>query len=443
MISLRKVLPLACLSLALVAVADDSAVLRAMFEGYYADPPEYSTMWYWADWYVDNSWTGETHGTTAAPFTNIQDAITMAGASNFAANTINVRDTGVPYEGALMFRNMNALRLRGYEGRPVIRYSGAAGAHTIMSGTNYNLASPYACMPPAQVGLENLRVENFTSAPGEWYGADLQTWVTWEYKYTNVPEQLRYGVTNVIFDGGGANSGVRLRDLDQGHMVPGGIPYANFHTSLVQGCVFERCATGVRIMSMQCARVACNQFISNGVGVTAFDTTNIVYKRLYDTIEVGYNVFAWCGADGIRGGVYSNLVYYNNTLYACGGTGVVYDAGALDSYGNAALYNTIMCGNGAAWTARDSETNLLAAHFNLLHDNAGVTGWEWFGDNVLTGDPAFVTLDAGDADFLRPLAGGPADVPGFNGAPFIGALAPVPEPACALALLACLLRKRQ
>lgn len=424
-------------------VVSDAAVVQAMLSGYYLMSDAYTSMWYWADWYVDNTWTGETVGTLAAPFTNIQAAITMAGASNFAANTINVRDTGIPYEGALVFRNMNALRLRGYGGRPVIRYSGAAGAHTIMSGTNYNLASPYACMPPAQVGLENLRIENFTTATGEWYCADVQTWVTWEYKYTGMPERLRYGITNVIFDGGGVNSGVRLRDLDQGHMVPWGIPYNNFHTSLVQGCVFERCKTGVRIMSMQCARVAYNWFISNGVGVTAVETTNGPYKRAYDTIQVGYNVFAWCGGDGIRGGVYSNLVYYNNTFYGCGGTGTVFDAGLLESYGGAGLYNNIMVGNSAAWTAREADTNLLAAAFNVYWGNAGATGWEMFGSNIITADPAFVSVNLADAEFLRPQADGPADVLGFGGAAFLGALAPVPEPAVAgvLAVLWCFYRR--
>ncbi|MCX7848497.1 MAG: hypothetical protein N2595_10780 [bacterium] len=43
----------------------------------------------------------------------------------------------------------------------------------------------------------------------------------------------------------------------------------------------------------------------------------------YDPIQVGYTEFAWCGSHGVRGGVYSNLVYYNKTLYGCGGTGTV------------------------------------------------------------------------------------------------------------------------
>lgn len=424
--------------------AEELALLRTEMEhGYYATDA-YSSMWYWADWYVDNTWTGEALGTAEAPFTNIQAALAMAGASNFAANTINVRATGVPYEGPLVFRNMNALRLRGYGGRPVIRYTGATGAHTIMSGTNYNLASPYACMPPAQVGLENLRIENYTTATGEWYCADVQTWVTWEYKYTGMPERLRYGITNVIFDGGGLNGGVRLRDLDQGHMVPWGIPYQNFHTSLIQGCVFERCRTGVRIMSMQCARVAYNWFISNGIGVTAVETTNMLYKRAYDTIHVGYNVFAWCERDGIRGGIYSNVVYYNNTFYQCGGTGTVFDAGTMASYGNAALWNNIFYANGAAWVAREADTNLLSAAHNLYWDNAGQTGWEEFGMFAITADPAFVAVDLADAEFLSPLAGGPADVPGAGGAAFLGARAPVPEPmlsVCGLLML-FLLHKR-
>ena len=430
---MKKLLLLVVLGAACVRaqIAETQAIMHDMLEGYYAMADAYTSMWYWADWYVDNTWTGETIGTVDAPFTNIQAAITMAGASNFAANTINVRDTGIPYEGALVFRNMNALRLRGYGGRPVIRYSGTAGAHTIMSGTNYNLASPYACMPPAQVGLENLRIENLSPATGDWYCADVQTWVTWEYKYTGMPERLRYGITNVIFDGGGLHGGVRLRDLDQGHMVPWGIPYANFHTSLVQGCVFERCTTGVRIMSMQCARVAFNWFISNGVGVTAVESTNGPYKRAYDTIEVGYNVFAWCREDGLRGGVYSNLVYYNNTFYGCGGTGVVFDAGSMASYGNAGLYNNILAVNGAAWTAQAADTNLLAAAFNVYWGNGGVTGWEGFGGNAVTADPAFVSVNMADADFLRPLAGGPADVPGYGGAAFLGARAPIPEPVMA------------
>ncbi|MCX7846645.1 MAG: hypothetical protein N2595_01225 [bacterium] len=420
------------------ALSPDLLALReSMLAGYYAASP-YSSMWYWADWYVDNTWTGETLGTLDAPFTNIQTAIVMAGASNFAANTINVRDTGIPYEGPLVFRNMNALRLRGYGGRPTIRYSGAVGAHTIMSGTNYNLASAYACMPPAQVGLENLRIENHTTASGEWYCADVQTWVTWEYKYTGMPERLRYGITNVIFDGAGRNSGVRLRDLDQGHMVPWGIPYANFHTSLVQGCVFARCKTGVRIMSMQCARVAYNWFISNDLGVTAVEMTNGPYKRAYDTIHVGYNVFAWCAQDGIRGGIYSNLVYYNNTFFACGGTGTLFNAGAFASYGKAGLYNNIFYANGAAWVADPADTNLLAAGHNMYWANAATTGWEAFGTPAYFTNPLFVSVDYGDPTlFLCPELNGPADVPGFGGATFLGARAPIPEPAAAV--VACLL----
>ncbi len=397
----------------------------------------------WQEWYVDNSWTGETHGTLEAPFTNIQATIDFVVSTSgmWSADTILVKDTGVPYEGALMFPNMNAMRLMGYDGCPVIKYSGAEGASTIMSGTNY-LNPNFACMPPAQVGLENLRIENLTTAPGDWYCADIQTWVSWEPDRT--PDQYRFGVSNCVFYGGGVNSGVKLRDLDQRHM-PSMFP-PGIHTSLVQNCTFTECGTGVKVMSMQSAKILNNWFVSNGVGVTAVETTNAVYLRTYSNIVVCFNVFAWGGKDVIEGGIYPRLFYYNNTFYENAGTGVLFNAGVQELPGTGQLHNNLFYGNLAAWVANAGDTNRLIANNNLYYTNAIATGWESFGTSNVFDDPLLV-LDSADEYFLyldpsSPAADRPA---GYGGATFIGALPPIPEAfsmgavlfACALALRRC------
>lgn len=397
----------------------------------------------WQEWYVDNSWTGAVDGSITAPFTNIQEAIDFVVTSNgaFCADTLLVKDTGRPYYGPIIFPNMNALRLKGWNGRPVITLTGAVSATTIMSGTNY-FNPIYACMPPAQVGLENLRIENQSTVIGDYFCVDVQTWVSWE---NPDPSQHRYGISNVVFNGNGIHGGIRLRDLDQGHMVPWGIPYNNFHTSLVQACHIEECRTGVEVMPMQCAILRGNWFVSNTTGIAMNQTTNWPYLRLYDSVYSLYNIFAWCDNNGIAGGVYSNLVYQNNTFYDCGTTGLLFSAGQMAPYGNAQLYNNIFYANGAGWHALVSMTNMIDAAWNLYYTNAVQTGWEAFGFSNIYENP-LLTIAPTDEWFLHPEDGSPAaHVAAMNGATFIGALPPIPEPFLgiipALFAMLCVLRR--
>lgn len=395
----------------------------------------------WDGYYVDNTWTGATHGTMAEPFTNIQAAINFANATNgaFGANTINVKDTGAEYPGPLMFPNINAMRLKGWGGTPTIAYRGSGPHSTIMSGTNY--ASPlYACMPPSQVGLEDLVIINETTAPGDWYCADIQAWVSWEPGLTNTPERYRFGVTNCVFNGAGRNGGVRLRDLDQGHMVPWGIPYANYHTSLVQQCRFDDCRTGVMLMPLQCARIADNTFTSNGVAITALQTNFWPYIRPYTNVVIAFNIFHATAGDAIKADNFDQLLVQNNTFYQNGGTGVNVNAAALGYHGTAGLHNNLLYENYAGFSADAADTNALIANNNLLYTNAVADPWDSFGTSNVYADPQFVSTDPLDPLFLAPLAGGPADNrPGHGGVNFIGAKAPVPEPAAALLMLCCMM----
>ena len=55
----------------------------------------------WIDWYVDNTFEGDSQGTEEAPFKTIQEAVAASVASNatFSADTIWIKGTGKPYYG--------------------------------------------------------------------------------------------------------------------------------------------------------------------------------------------------------------------------------------------------------------------------------------------------------------------------------------------------------
>ena len=313
----------------------------------------------------------------------------------FGANTLYVKDTGVEYAGPLTFPNINAMRLKGWSGRPTIAYRGSGPYSTIMSGTNYG--SPvYACLPPAQVGLEDLKIVNETTAQGDWYCADIQPWVSWEAGLTNTPERYRFGVTNCVFNGAGRNGGVMLRDLDQRHMVPWGIPYFNYHTSLVQRCQFDNCRIGVKAMPLQFARIADNVFTSNGVAVTAVQTNFWPYIRPYTNLFIAFNIFHASAGDAIKADNFDQLFVQNNTFYQNGGTGVNVNAASLGYSGTAELHNNLLYENYAGFSADAADTNALVANNNLFYTNAVADPWDSFGTSNVYADPQFVSTTPAD-----------------------------------------------
>ncbi len=425
-----------------LAVGVNAAVLRpqffaheASYRAWYEDAILAST---WSNLWVDNSWTGAVVGSEAAPFTNIQAAIDFADVTmgSWSAVSIIIRTTGTDYEGQVRVPNAQALRLVGTNGRPVLVYSGAAPLNTIQSGTNYFNG---AGMPPAQVGLENLRIENRATATAELYCAAMHTWHSVEPAVTNPPASPRYGVHDCIFDGNGNKGGVLLYDLKQHGAIE---PY---NSNLVWNCRFENCTAGVTLLAGKEAHIFSNWFISNGVAVVAVADTNSVYQRAYRDIFVYHNVMAWCADAGCRGGVYPNLVYYNNTFYECGGTDVYCNAGVLGPEGPAGLYNNIFYNGIAAWVADMATTNMLVVSNNLYYAMAYATGWESFGGGVMTNPPDFASQTPGDPAFLYLSDSSPAaHLAGlYGGATYLGALPPVPEPgaACALVLLAVMVAR--
>jgi hypothetical protein len=381
----------------------------------------------WSNLWVDNSWTGAVVGSEAAPFTNIQAAVDYADATFGAWSSVSIiiRNTGTNYEGQVRVPNAQALRLVGTNGMPVIVYSGSAPLNTIQSGTNYFYG---AGMPPAQVGLENLRVENRSSATGELYCAAIHTWHSVEPAVTNPPARPRYGVHDCIFDGAGSKGGVLLYDLKQHPSIEG------YNSNLVWRCRFENCTVGVMLLAGKETHIFENWFVSNGVAVVAVADTNSVYQRAYRDMFVYHNVMAWCADAGCRGGVYPNLVYYNNTFYECGGTDVYFNAGVLGLEGPAALHNNIFYNGIAAWVANAAATNLLVVSNNLYYALVVATGWETFGGGALTNPPGFASQTPGDPDFLCLSENSPAahKTGLYGGATYIGALPPVPEPGVLL-----------
>ena len=395
------------------------------------------------DWFVDNTWTGATLGTMAAPFTDIQSAVDFAVATNgvFNGDTINVVASGQDYYGPVVFPNINAMRLKGTNGYPVITITGQVAASTISSGDNYFNPS-FACFPPSQVGLEQLVIRNQSIATGAWYCADVQAWVSWEAGLTNssgerLTERERYGIVDCYFDGGGTHGGLRLRDLDQRHRAD----LDSVHTSLVSQCTFENCSVAVELSSQVKARVYDNWFFSNAWALAATEGTNSIYQRAYSNIVFCFNVVTWCSGDAFNSDIYPLLLIYNNSFYAGAGTACVLNATSFGYGGVAQLQNNIFYENGAAWLAAAGDTNALIVSNNLYYANTGATGWEMFGGGAVTLDPAFASLDSGNADFLRPLEFSPAaNLSGlFGGVDYLGARAPIPEPVgvlCVAALLA-------
>jgi hypothetical protein len=399
------------------------------------------------DWFVDNTWTGATLGTINAPFTAIQAAVDFAVATNgvFNADTINVKATGQDYYGPIVIPNINAMRLKGTNGYPVITLTGAVAASTISSGNNY-FSPSLACFPPSQVGLEHLSIRNESTATGSWFCADVQVWVSWEAGLTNssggrLTERERFGILDCFFDGSNQHGGIRLRDLDQRHRLD----LDSVHTSLVSQCTFENCSVGIQLSSQVKARICDNWFFSNAVAITAVEGTNAVYQRAYSNIVVCFNVVAWCTGDALESDIYPLLLAYNNTFYGNGGTGCVLDAAGYGYGGAAQLQNNIFMDNAATWFADSSDTNALIVSNNLYFANTFATGWELFGGGAVTDDPAFACTDLGCVDFLRPLEFSPAaNLTGlFGGVDYLGARSPVPEPAVLLSLAAALLVRRR
>jgi len=413
----------------------------------FANEQDYA-VWYaqarlaatWSNLWVNNAWTGAVAGTEAAPFTNIQAAVDFADATFGAWSSVSiiVSDTGTNYEGQVRVPNGQALRLVGTNGMPMIVYSGSAPLNTIQSDTNYFYG---AGMPPAQVGLENLRVENHSSAPGELYCAAIQAWHSVEPAVTNPPASPRFGVHDCLFNGRGDKGGVLLYDLKQHASIEG------YNSNLIWNCRFENCTAGVTLLAGKEAHVFGNWFISNGAAVVAVADTNSVYQRAYRDIFVDHNVMAWCADAGCRGGVYPNLVYYNNTFYECGGTNVSFNAGVLGPDGPAELHNNIFYNGGAAWIADLATTNLLVVSNNLYNAMAAVTGWESFGGGAMTNPPDFASQTPGDPEFLYLSETSPAahKTGLYGGATYLGALPAVPEPGtvCVIMLLAGMLQRRQ
>jgi len=393
----------------------------------------------WSNLYVNNAWTGPTLGTAAAPFTNIQAAVNYADDSfgPWSSVSIIIADTGTNYEGQVLIPNAQALRLVGTNGRPAIVYHGAAPLNTIQSDTNYFYPPD---MPPAQVGLENLRIENHASAPGELYCAAIQTWHSVEPAVTNPPAAPRLGVHDCIFDGRGDKGGVLLYDLKQHPDIEA------YNSNLVWNCRFERCTIGVKLWAGKEAHIFGNWFVSNGVAIVAVADTNSVYQRAYRDIYVDHNIMAWCADAGCRGGVYPNLVYYNNTFYECGGTNVCFNAGVLGPEGPAQLQNNIFYNGMAAWIADVATTNMLIVSNNLYYAMAVATGWESFGGGIMTNPPDFASQTPGDPQFLYLSDASPAahKTGLYGGATYLGALPPVPEPgvACAMLVLAGMAARR-
>lgn len=374
----------------------------------------------WTNIYVDNTWTGATVGTELAPFTNIQAAVDFANSNygSWSSVTIMIRDTGNDYLGQVVFPNGNAMRLQGINGRPTIAYSGSAPVNTIQSGTNY--MSPG--LPPAQIGLEHLRIENRTSATGELFCAQVHTWHSVEPGVTNDPSHLRFGVRDCIFDGRGTHGGIELLDLLQHATVE---PY---NSNVVANSRFEQCTVGVSLRTQKEAQLFNNWFVSNVVAIRAVDTTNSVYRRAYADIRVFHNVFLWCG-QGVVGGVYPRLVYYNNTFYESSGTGLLFNAGVLGPEGPSELHNNIFHRGLAAWSADWGTTNALVVSNNLYYGNVQATGFEAVGGVSYTNAPDFASESPGDPEFLYLSETSPAaNLSGlYGGATYLGALPPVPE----------------
>lgn len=379
----------------------------------------------WGDYWVDNTWTGMPAGTELEPFTSIQDAVNYihTNVGSWSAVTLYIVDSGQPYVGQVVVPNMQALRLYGINGMPTLFYQGDDPVNTIQSGTNYFAIG----MPPAQVGLVNLRVENHTTATGEFYGAAIHTWHSQEPGVT----EERFGVHDCIFDGRGDKGGILLYDLKQhAHVEP-------YNSNLVWNSHFYNCTVAIDLLSQLEAHIFQNYFISNDVAIRATANTNMVYQRRYRDIIVYHNVFAWNRDGGIQTGIYPDSHYFNNTFYANGGTNFSFAAGILTPEGTNIFHNNIFYGGQVGWIPDVAATNLLDVSHNLYYDMVYYNDWEAFGHNISLQDPQFYSEDVSDPYFLYLDEHSPVGHfdPLFGGATYLGALPPIPEPALGIGLL--------
>ena len=390
----------------------------------------------WIDWYVDNTFEGESLGTEEAPFKTIQEAVAASLASNatFSADTIWIKGTDKPYYGPIEIPNKNAMRLAGYgEVKPEITVTGEVAQTVIKSGDNY--ASPfYACMPPAQVGLENLIVRNDIAAPaGICYCADVQAWVSWEASVRETPEKMRFGVRNCEFYASGNNVCFRLRDLDQRHKQE--LVDAD-HWSMVWNCKFQGEGDLMHLSSQEKALVVSNTFIGGGRAMVFEGWTNAVYSRLTENVKIKQNLFFNQQNAVLYSGVCDDLEFSHNTCVLASGTHVSLTDTGLDPRGTTYVEDNIFQkGETAVQFAEESWSEKVTVRDNLFEEI------DSYGEYPVVGEAKFVSVDPEDVDFLRPNYDSDAD----RGEYYLGALAPIPEPACLFAfalVLASLIRRR-
>jgi len=390
----------------------------------------------WIDWYVDNTFEGDSQGTEEAPFKTIQEAVAASLASNatFSADTIWIKGTGKPYYGPIEIPNKNAMRLAGYgEVKPEITVTGEVAQTVIKSGDNY--ASPfYACMPPAQVGLENLIVRNDVATPaGISYCADVQTWVSWEASVRETPEKMRFGVRNCEFYASGNNVCFRLRDLDQRHKQE--LVDAD-HWSMVWNCKFQGEGDLMHLSSQEKALVVSNTFIGGGRAMVFEGWTNAVYSRLTENVKIKQNLFFNQQNAVLYSGVCDDLEFSHNTCVLASGTHVSLTDTGLDPRSTTYVEDNIFQkGEAAVQFAEESWSEKVTVRDNLFEEV------DSYGEYPVVGEAKFVSVDPEDVDFLRPNYDSDAD----RGEYYLGALAPIPEPQLILGLaflIGLLIRRR-
>ena len=390
----------------------------------------------WIDWYVDNTFEGDSTGTEAAPFKTIQEAVAASVASNatFSADTIWIKGTGTPYYGPIEIPNKNAMRLAGYgDVKPEITVTGEVAQTVIKSGDNY--ANPfYACMPPAQVGLENLIVKNDIASPaGIYYCADVQTWVSWEESVREKPERMRFGVRNCEFYASNGCVCFRLRDLDQRHNQA--LLEAD-HWSMVWNCKFQGEGDLMHLSSQEKALVVSNTFLGGGRAMVFEGWTNAVYSRLTENVKIKQNLFFGQQISVLYSGVCDDLEFSHNTCVLNSGTHISLTDTGLDPHSTTYVEDNIFQkGEETVQFAEESWSEKVKFSDNLFEEV------DSYGEYPVVGEAKFVSTDPDDPDFLRPNFDSDADRGGY----YLGALAPIPEPACLFAfalVLAVLIRRR-
>ena len=373
----------------------------------------------WSDWYVDNSVSDPApDGSKKHPFSTIQEAVAASQAKQavFSADTIYIKGTGNPYYGPIEIPNQNAMRLKGYgDLKPEITLTGAVEATTIKSGDNYRNPT-YACMPPAQVGLENLIIKNESTSPNLHYAADVQCWVSWEASVTGFPERIRLGILDCSFLARGSNVCLRVRDLDQRHNQE--LIDAD-HRSLVTRCFFQGSRDLVHLSAQQKVDLTSNIFYAGQSALYFEDMTNSVYSRLTQDVRITYNRFFHQRNGALFSGIYPDFLFQNNTCIGLNGTHLAFLQEKLEARGEVSvLRNIFVSGANVLALAEEGWENLLSVNDNLFFNVAAV------GDQQEIADPQFLSEELISADFLRPAETSPAVHPGY----YLGAVAPVPEP---------------